>query len=83
MAIANRAEKAVSEQRDNLLVENHSMQETIHGLTDTVDCVRSELEKVQKEMAASSRAVFLMDAMVLQNFFWIDGKHDPCLYSYT
>ena len=49
MAIADGAEKAVSEQRDNLLAEkeNHSTQGTTHSLNDTVGCLRGELEKAQ------------------------------------
>ena len=44
------SEKAVGEQRDSILAENHAMQDTINGLNDTVERLRNELEKAQREM---------------------------------
>ena len=48
--VAENLEKAISEQRDRILAENHSMQDTINGLNDSVERLKSELEKAQKEM---------------------------------
>ena len=48
--VAENSEKAVGEQRDKILAENHSMQDTINRLNDTVARLRSDLEKAQREM---------------------------------
>ena len=48
--VAENSEKAVGEQRDSILAENHAMQDTINGLNDTVERLRSDLERAQREM---------------------------------
>ena len=49
--VAENSEKVISEQRDKILAESHSMQDTTNGLNDTFERLRSDLEKVQREMA--------------------------------
>ena len=48
--VVENSEKAVGEQRDSILAENHAMQDTINGLNDTVERLRNELERAQREM---------------------------------
>ena len=47
---AENSEKVVGEQRDSILAENHAMQDTINGLNDTVERLRGDLERAQREM---------------------------------
>ena len=48
--VMENSEKAVGEQRDSILAENHAMQDTINGLNDTVERLRNDLERAQREM---------------------------------
>ena len=48
--VAENSEKAVGEQRENILAENHATQDTINGLNDTVERLRSDLKRAQREM---------------------------------
>ena len=48
--VMENSEKAVGEQRDSILAENHAMQDTINGPNDTVERLRNDLERAQREM---------------------------------
>ena len=68
--MAANSEKAVGEQRDNILAENHPMQDTINGLNDTVERLRSDLEKAQREMVRKDPQAASSFQNVSSESFW-------------